>query len=102
LPLAVRVFVLGEGEAATKLKLMQVEGATPKPADNAFIHSQLGFSYLTVYVDDTAATLERCAKADVKPIAKGPIQIGAGDSAPYLSIVRDPDGNLIELIGPTK
>jgi len=105
LPLVIRVFVLGEGDQATKLKLMQVEGAKPKPTDNAFIHSQLGFSYLTVYVNDTAATLERCAGFGVKPIAKGPLPIGPtgeGNSTPHLSIVRDPDGNLIELIGPQK
>lgn len=100
LPLSVRVFVLGEGEAATKLKLMQVEGASAKTTDNAFIHSQLGFSYLTVYVSDTTTALERCAKAGVKPLASGPIPIGEGEGIPYLSLVRDPDGNLIELIGP--
>lgn len=102
LPLAVRVFVLGDGEAATKLKLMQVEGAVPKASDNAFVHSQLGLSYLTIHVSDTTATLERCAEAGVKPIAKGPVPVGGGDDAPYLSVVRDPDGNLIELIGPRK
>lgn len=102
LPLAVRVFVLGEGEAATKLKLMQVEGSNPKPTDNAYIHSQLGFSYLTVYVTDSDAALERCAKAGVEPISKGPVLIGEPPTGPYLSLVRDPDGNLIELIGPKK
>src|SRR5262245_2604281 len=50
-PLKIRVFTLGEGESATKLKLMQV--GHPKHSDNHFIHSQTGFRYLTVFVKDT-------------------------------------------------
>ena len=102
LPLTIRVFALGRGETATKLKLMEVAGTEPRRTDNAFIHSQLGFSYLTVYVSDSAAALERCARAGVEPIAKGPVLIGEPPAGPYLSLVRDPDGNLIELIGAKK
>ncbi|MEM7310605.1 MAG: VOC family protein [Planctomycetota bacterium] len=99
-PLAVRVFVLGAGEQATKIKLMEVPAAEPKAGDHAFIHSQLGLSYLTVFVRDTNAALQRLERAGVSPIAKGPVRIGEEPGGSYLTLVRDPDGNLIELIGP--
>jgi len=97
-PLAVRVLVLGEGEDATKLKLMQVADVQPKQAD----HSQLGFSYLTIFITDTNAALERLRTGGTAPLAKGPVRIGEDPSGAYLTLVRDPDGNLIELIGPRK
>ena len=100
-PLVIRVLVLGEGESATKLKLMQVAGTLPRTGDTEFIHSHTGFRYLTIMVADTDATLARLGKLGVKPIAKSPV--GLPDSlAPgmHLTCVRDPDGNLVELIGP--
>jgi len=100
--LKIRVFALGTDETATKLKLMQVPGVESKEADNTFIHSQLGFSYLTVYVNDSDAALERCAKAGVKPLADAPVLIGEEGKGPFLSVVRDPDGNMVELIGPVE
>jgi catechol 2,3-dioxygenase-like lactoylglutathione lyase family enzyme len=101
-PLAVRVFVLGEGESATKLKLMQVPGVTIAEGDNAYIHSQLGFRYLTIFIDNTTDALKRLRAAGVQPVGDGPILIGDDPSGSYLTVVRDPDGNLIELIGPSK
>ena len=99
--LTIKVLKLGEGPAATSLKLMQVKGARSKQTDNSFIHSQLGFSYLTIRVKDTTKALERLDKAGVKPIARGsqelPPSLGSGV---YLTIVRDPDGNFVELVGP--
>ncbi|MEX2111788.1 MAG: VOC family protein [Pirellulales bacterium] len=103
LALDIRVLVLGEDESATKLKLMAVPGAANRKSDNTFIHSQLGYSYLTIYVADADATLARLKKAGVKPVAKGPVPLPAGFPAGMtLTLVRDPDGNLIELIGPSK
>ena len=102
-PLSVRVLVLGKGPQATKLKLMTVPGVNSKSSDNTHIHSQLGYSYLTIFVQDTNRALERLKQAGVKPVAKGPIAVpGGGDNPIYLTIVRDPDGNLIELLGPRK
>jgi len=100
-PLSVRVLVLGEGENATKLKLMQIAGTSPRGGDNDFIHSHTGFRYLTIIVDNTTAALARLTKAGVKPLAKSPVAIPE-NIAPgmFLTCVRDPDGNIIELIGP--
>ena len=99
--LDIKVLVLGEGEGATRLKLMHVEGERSKKTDNRFIHSQQGFSYLTVKVKDTAKALQRLEKAGIKPIARGSQELPASlAKGIYLTIVRDPDGNLIELVGP--
>ena len=100
-PLTVRVLVLGEGEHATKFKLMQVADTAPRPGDNEFIHSHTGLRYLTIMVADTDAALARLAKLGVKPVAKSPIALPDHlAKGMHLTCVRDPDGNLVELIGP--
>lgn len=100
-PLSIRVLALGDGPTATKLKLMQVAGATPRTGDNEFIHSHTGFRYLTIMVENTDEALARLAKMGVKPLAKSPISLPE-DLAPgmFLTCVKDPDGNFVELIGP--
>ena len=102
-PLSIRVLVLGDHPNATKLKLMQVAGTTPRTGDTDFIHSHTGFRYLTIMVDDTDAALARLAKIGVKPIAKSPVAL-PDTLAPgmHLTCVRDPDGNVVELIAPRK
>ena len=102
-PLSIRVLVLGDGPTATKLKLMQVAGTTPRPGDNEFIHSHTGYRYLTIMVADTDAALARLAKLGVKPLARSPVALPES-LAPgmHLTCVRDPDGNIVELLGPRK
>ncbi|MFH1716560.1 MAG: VOC family protein [Planctomycetota bacterium] len=95
----VRVLVLGEEASATKIKIMEFPTAPGKKVDNRFIHSSLGCSYLTIFVSDTTAAVERAKKAGVAPV-KEPYKLGGGNS--YLTLVRDPDGNVIELVGPMK
>jgi lactoylglutathione lyase len=102
-PLAIRVLVLGDAPTATRLKLMEVRGTSPKKSDNGFIHSQLGYRYLTVFVADADAANERLKKAGVKPLGKGTVPLPAGLPQGLAAIVvRDPDGNLVELIARTK
>jgi catechol 2,3-dioxygenase-like lactoylglutathione lyase family enzyme len=101
-PLTVRVFVLGDDDSATRLKLMQIPGVSTRAGDNAFVHSQLGFRYLTIFIDDTNAALARLRAAGHAPVAAGPVLIGEDPAGDYLTVVRDPDGNLIELIGPRR
>ncbi len=95
-PFAVRVFVLADESSATRLKLMQIPGAGPKQVDNEFIASSLGFSYLTVHVADMKAAVERAQRAGVRPV-KAPYKLGGNN---YLTLLNDPDGNIIELVGP--
>lgn len=102
-PLSIRVLVLGEGDDATKLKLMQVAGTLPRTGDNEFIHSHTGFRYLTIMVADTDAALARLEKLGIKPIAESPVAL-PDSLAPglHLTCIRDPDGNVVELVGPRK
>jgi len=95
----VRVLVLGDEPSATKIKIMEFPNAPGKKVDNKFISSSLGFSYLTIFVSDTTAAVKRAQKAGVRPVKK-PYQLGGGNF--YLTLVKDPDGNVIELVGPKK
>jgi len=102
-PFHVRVFVLGEAPTATQVKLMAFADAPGAKPDNAYIHSTLGLSYLTLHITDTTAAMERLKAAGVQPIANGPCELPEGfPKGIFLTIVRDPDGNLIELVGPKK
>jgi catechol 2,3-dioxygenase-like lactoylglutathione lyase family enzyme len=99
----VRVLVLGEGPGATKLKLIQFRNAPGAKPDNTFIHSTLGFRYLTIHVSDTRAAMERLARAGVKPLAKGPVPLPEGfPKGVFLTCLKDPDGNMVELVGPSR
>jgi lactoylglutathione lyase len=100
-PLTVRVFTSDAmNDDATRVKLMEQPGVESKRSDNTFIHSQLGLSYLTIGVRDIDASMARVHAAGGKALAKGPVQLGSRPDSDWLALVRDPDGNLIELIGP--
>ncbi len=94
-PFKVRTFSLGKEPTATNLKIMQIAGS--KSQDNQYIGSSLGFRYLTVFVGDLGKTLDRLKENGVAPV-KPPYRLGTGDN--HLILVKDPDGNTIELIGP--
>ncbi|MDF1752002.1 MAG: VOC family protein [Verrucomicrobiales bacterium] len=94
--IVIKKLKLGDGEGATTLKLMQF--GEPKKSDQTYINSTAGISYLTVFVKDTKAALARAAKHDVKPLAKGPVDLGGGKA--FLTVIKDPDGNFIEFVGP--
>jgi lactoylglutathione lyase len=101
LPFKVRVFVLGEGESATKLKLMQFKTAPGARVDQTFIHSTYGFRYLTLFVNDIDASVALAAQHGAKPIANGVTGLPEGfPEGVYLALLRDPDGNFVELVGP--
>jgi catechol 2,3-dioxygenase-like lactoylglutathione lyase family enzyme len=96
-PFKVRMFHLGKEPTATTLKIMQIPEAGPKKVDNQYIGSSLGFRYLTVLVADLNKTLDRLKQSQVAPV-RPPYRLGTANS--YLILVKDPDGNIIELIGP--
>jgi catechol 2,3-dioxygenase-like lactoylglutathione lyase family enzyme len=101
--LKIRVLTLGDEKTATKLKLVQSAGAKGWKNNNEFIDSEFGFRYITIFVNDTTAALERLSKAGVKPIAKGPVELPKGlPQGVFLTCVKDPDGNMVELVGPKK
>ena len=96
-----RVFVAvdGAGNPASKLKMMAFPKAQGKKPDQTFIHTTLGVSYLTLFVTDMDAVMVRLKKAGVKTLGRTPAPIGGPN---FLTVFRDPDGNFIELIGPSK
>jgi len=98
----VRMIVLGEGATSTKLKLIEFPKDTPKKNDNRTVPSELGYRYLTIGVNDMNPILKRIEKAGVKAVGKTPMALPKGFPDAYLLIVRDPDGNLIEFVGPKK
>jgi catechol 2,3-dioxygenase-like lactoylglutathione lyase family enzyme len=95
----VRVFKLGRDATATSLKILQIGGTPSKPVDNTHINSSLGFSYLTILTADTTAAVAQAKQAGISPI-RDPYQLGQSNN--YLTIFKDPDGNIIELVGPKK
>lgn len=99
--LKIRMFTLGEGEGTPKLKLMQVAGVEIYAVKNDFIHSTLGFRYLTLHVTSMDAAVERLKKAKIKTLGETPIALPPGLPKNILiTVVRDPDGNFVELVGP--
>ncbi|UCG57652.1 MAG: VOC family protein [Phycisphaerales bacterium] len=95
-PFRVRVLVLSEEETATRVKLMEFPDAPGKKVDNRFIHSSLGYSYLTIFVSDMNTAVKRAKDPGVIPV-KPPYHLGGNN---YLTLLRDPDGNFVELVGP--
>lgn len=101
--LDIRVMVLGEGAGASKIKLMQLPGVKSEKPNNKHIHSSFGFSYITIGVTDADAAHARLMKAGAKTVAKSPLPLPTPfPSHVILTVVRDPDGNIIELVGPKK
>ena len=93
----VHMFKVGKEPTATTLKIMQFPDADLKPANTQYISSSLGVRYLTVLVSDLNKTLERLKQHGVAPV-KPPYHLSGGNN--YLILVKDPDGNIIELLGP--
>ena len=84
----------------TKVKLMQVPGKHKKQ-DQAFIDSTYGMSYQTLFVTDMNVTVKMLAENNINILAKGPVDLTeAGFEGIYLALIRDPDGNIIEFVGP--
>ena len=92
-----RVFLLEEGNNATRIKVLAFPQAPGKQADQSFIHTTFGFRYLTLYVKDMNRALDRLRAAKVPLLGETPVELGGGS---FLVTCKDPDGNFIELIGP--
>ena len=98
----VHVLSLNGEKKDTKLKLMQTKSKSVAQ-DQTYIGSTLGVSYITLFVSDLGPILENLKKHKVKVMAKGPVDLAQVGFAPnYLACVRDPDGNIIEFVGPMK
>ncbi len=100
--------------------------AHARPSYRAFVHSNYGINYISLFVSDMGVALKRLEDAEVVPEGKGavsmPFEIAvgvllrpqvmdqmmeAGEDGPgdmpeevLMAVVKDPDGNFIELLGP--
>lgn len=100
----VQVVSLGEKNQATKIKLIELPGQPVKPLDagaQPVSTSHLGIRYITIFVTNLDKLIAKLNKIKKKPIFGGPMCLGEKDSQEVcLLTVHDPDGNLIELVGP--
>lgn len=102
-PFHVKRFQTVDSERATNVKLMAFPDTPVRDVDNAYIHTSLGVSYLTLFVADIDAAVARARQAGADPLARGPVALPEGfPQGIYLACVRDPDGNIIELVGPKR
>ena len=101
-PLTIHVLKLGEEEHATTLKLMQVGSKKPaRLTKQPHIHTIAGLSYLTIFVNDVDAVMNRAKKLGYKPYAKSPQILPEGlPQDVCLLMLKDPDGNFVEIVGP--
>lgn len=84
----------------TKIKLMQLPGKHKKQ-DQTYIDSTFGMSYQTLFVNDINVTVKTLKKHNIEILAKGPVDLtSAGFAGAFLILIRDPDGNIIEFVGP--
>lgn len=96
LPFHVEVLQLGTGETATQWKLMSFDDHST-PQDNTFIQDHTGMQYITIFVRDMSAAIDRLESHDVPMLGDTPTVLDDGD---HFVLVKDPDGTFIELIGP--
>lgn len=94
----VDVLKLQDSPDANQWKLMSFkkEGTHPMPL---YIHDDTGMQYITINVTSLAPVLERIQKHQVKLMGETPIPLNEQD---HFVLVQDPDGTIIELIGPLK
>jgi len=99
----VHVLAMDDSDGAARLKVMHIPETEPAACPTEFIHSAYGIRYLTIFVKDLTAALRRAEAAGARPLVNGPVRFPEelGDHN-WLACLRDPDGNIVELIGPVR
>lgn len=93
---------LDASKKATTVKIMSFTGKHEKQ-NQKYVDSTYGISYLTIFVKDADALVARLKEQNIKILNKGPVSLKPLGFAPnFLIVIKDPDGNFIELIGPMK
>lgn len=94
----VDVLKLQDSPEANQWKLMSFkkEGSHPMPE---YIHDDTGMQYITINVNSLDPVLKRIKENNVKLLGETPVPLGEKD---HFVLVQDPDGTIIELIGPLK
>lgn len=78
-----------------RIKLLGPDAAPSPAADRAHLTDRAGIAYLSLYVRDLAALVERLLALGGTAVSDGPIV----DMGPlHIAFVADPEGNVLELI----
>jgi len=96
-PFHVDVLKLVDAPDANQWKLMSFgkDAAHPMPT---YIQDDNGMQYVTIMVNSLEPFLKRIEKHKIKLLGDTPIPLGEN----HFVLIQDPDGNIIELIGPLK
>jgi catechol 2,3-dioxygenase-like lactoylglutathione lyase family enzyme len=98
IPFNVKVLKLEDSPSANQWKLMSFGKKASHPFPK-YIQDDTGMQYITIMVNSLAPFIERIKKHKVEFLGDTPVQL---DSESHFVLVQDPDGTLIELIGPLK
>ncbi len=96
-PFHVDVLKLEDSPGANQWKLMSFSGEASHPM-STHIQDDTGMQYITIMVKSLQPFLERIRKHGVKLPGETPVPLDDGSA--HFVLVQDPDGTLIELIGP--
>jgi catechol 2,3-dioxygenase-like lactoylglutathione lyase family enzyme len=97
-PFDVTILKLKDSPEAAEWKLMSF-GKEPTHPPQKYIQDDIGMQYITIFVKSMKPFLERLEKHNVTLLEETPTFIGDGRQFVFL---QDPDGNFIELIGPSE
>ena len=95
-PFKVEVLQLGTGETATQWKVMTF-GDRAELQQNTHIHNRVGMQYITIFVNDLQASIDRLAAHNIPLLGESPTPLSDGN---HFVLVKDPDDTFVELIGP--
>jgi catechol 2,3-dioxygenase-like lactoylglutathione lyase family enzyme len=99
-PFTVTTLKLEDETEATQWKLMSFGKDAPDPLPR-YVQDIVGMRYITINVNDLSPFLKRIKKHKVELLGDTPIPLGSSGDRHFV-LVSDPDGILIELIGPLK
>ena len=98
LPIKVVILKLEDKPEATQWKLMSFGKEAPDQLPR-FVQDIVGMSFITINVTNLNPFLERINEHGVKLLGETPVPLGSSGEMHFV-LVSDPDGTLIELIGP--
>ena len=99
-PIKVTTLKLDDEPEATQWKLISFGKDAPDPLPR-HIQDIVGMRFITINVNDLSPVLKRIKKHKVELLGETPIPLGSSGEKHFV-LVSDPDGILIELIGPLK
>ena len=95
-PVSITVLKLGDSKTATEWKLMSFGKPASHPKQK-HLQDDTGMQYITLHVKALKPILERIKANNVKLLGETPFLMSG---TTYFTLVQDPDGTFVELIGP--